>query len=236
VRRLSTVFALLASATVVAGLIAFTLDPAAFSSSSVALMAIGFMTSTIVLVAGFLLVRAPWGRWGLVGAAAAAMLLASTNSSPLVYVVYGLGAASIVGIGGPWVRFWVRQQPVPDPVNPTAVALSSYAPVAPLVVGLAAFDTSHWSHWLAAIVGAGSSFAYSRGTPGALWVVRIAIPLTSGLAIWKSPMPSAAILVVAVLAVSVLAWSPAATKVTSVPAPKLPAPRTQRKRQPDAPQ
>ena len=235
VRRLSIVSALVASATVVAGLTAFSLDPAEFSLSSVALITVGFLMSTIVLVAGFLLVRAPWGRWGLAGAAAAAMLLASTSSSWLVYVVYGLGAASIIGLGGPWVKFWVRQHPVPNAVNPTAVALSSFAPVAPLLIGLAAFDTSHWSHWLAASVGTGSSFMYSRGAPGALWLMRLAIPVTSAIAIWKSPMPPAVILVVAALAVSVLAWSPPAAKISSVPAPLLPPPRTPRKKQPDAP-
>ena len=235
-RRLSIVSAIVASATVVTGLIAFALEPAAFSPSSITLIAVGFLMSTIVLVAGFLLVRAPWGRWELAGIAAGAMLLASTNSSWFVYVVYGLGASSIIGLGGPWVRFWVRQNSVPDAVNPTAVALSSYAPVAPLVVGLAAFDTSHWSHWVAAIVGTASSFAYSRGAPGALWLMRLAVPVTSAIAIWKSPWPPAVGLVVATLAVSVLAWSPAASKVSNVHTPPLPQPRTPRKKQPDAPQ
>lgn len=235
-RRLSIVSAILASATVAVALVVFATDPAAFSPSSVGLITIGFLTSAVVLVAGFLLVRAPWGRWGLAGIAGAAVLLASASTSPAIYVVYALGAMSIVALVGPWVRFWVRQQPVPNAVNATAVALSSVAPIGPIIVGLSAHDTSHWSHWLAALAGAGTSFIYSRGAPGALWIMRILIPATSAFAVWKSPMPSSLILAAGAAAVTVLAWSPAASEATSGPTPPLPPARTQRKKQADAPE
>lgn len=157
------------------------------------------------------------------------MLLATTNETIAAYGVMALGAASIVGLAGPWVRFWVRQQPVPDGPNTVAVSLVAVAPVAPLVVGLAAYDESHWLHWLAAAIAVGSSFLYARGLPGALWLLRLAVPVSGLAAFIVCPLPSALLIGAGSLAVALLAWLPGATAVTATPSPTLPAPRQPRK-------
>ncbi|MCZ7532930.1 MAG: hypothetical protein M5U23_05935 [Acidimicrobiia bacterium] len=233
-RRLSLIFASLAAATIVVGLTAFAFEPAGFSGSSVALISLGLLLCTMTAVTGFLLVRAPWGRWGLCGVTGAAMVLATTNQTAMVFGVMALGAVAIVGLAGPWVRFWVRQQPVSDGLNTVAVSLVAVAPVAPLIVGLAAYDESHWLHWLAAVVAVGSSFLYARGLPGGLWLLRLAVPVSGIAAFTVCPLPSALLVGVGSLAVGLLAWLPGAAAVTATPTPPLPAPRPLRKVRADA--
>lgn len=233
-RRLSLVFASLAATTVVAGLTAFAVEPAGFSLSSVALVSLGLLLCTVTAVTGFLLVRAPWGRWGLCGVTGTAMVLATTNQAIVVYGIMALGAGAIVGLAGPWVRFWVRRQPVPDGPNAVAISLVVVAPVAPLIVGLAAYDESHWLHWLAATVAVGASFIYARGLPGGLWLLRLAVPATGIVAFMVSPMPSALLVGIGSVAVLILAWLPGAAAVTAIPAPHLPPPRQPRKVPSDA--
>ncbi len=234
VRRLSLVFASLAAATVVTGLTAFAVEPAQFSASSSALISLGLLLCTVTAVTGFLLVRAPWGRWGLCGVTATAMVLATTNQTIVVFGIMALGAVAIVGLAGPWVRFWVRQQPVPDGPNTVAVSLVFVAPVAPLIVGLAAYDESHLLHWLAAAVAVGSSFLYARGLPGGLWLLRLATPVSGIAAFMVCPLPSALLVGIGSVTVAVLAWLPAAAAVTATSTPPLPAPRQPRKVHSDA--
>jgi len=234
VRRLSLVFASLSAVTVVAGLTAFAIDPAKFSASSAALVSLGLLLCTVTAVTGFLLVRAPWGRWGLCGVTGIAMVLSTTNQTNVVIGVMALGAIAIVGLAGPWVRFWVRQQPIPDGPNTVAVSLIAVAPIAPLIVGLAAYDESHWLHWVAAGVAVGSSFLYSRGLPGGLWLLRLAVPMTGIVAFMVGPLPWALLVGAGSITVATLAWFPAATAVTATPTPPLPAPRPPRKVRSDA--
>lgn len=225
VRQLSLVLASLAATTVVAGLVAFTVESGGFSPSATALVSIGLLLCTFTAVTGFLLVHAPWGRWGLCGVTAAAVVLATTNTSAVVFVVVALGAATIVGLAGPWIRFWVRQQPVPDGPNAVALSLVTVAPVAPFIVGLGAYDTSHWLHWLAASTAVVSSFLFARALPGSLWLLRLVVPVTGVAAAVVSPIPAGLLTWIGALGVGVLAWLPGAASVTTNPAPHLPAPR-----------
>lgn len=224
-RRLAVTFTLTASLTVILALVVVTIEPGVWSSSSIALISIGALTSTLVLVSGFLLVHAPWARWGLVFATAGAMALSTVAGTVGAVIVLVLGGVTIVGLTGPWLRFWVRQHPVPDALSPVVITLMATAPAAPLVIGVAAYDSAFAVQWLAAGVVVGSSFAYGRGFPGALWLMRTAVPLASLAAVWVSPLPHVAILAVCGLIVTALAWLPQASHATASPAPVLPAPR-----------
>lgn len=235
-RRLALASSAAASLTIVTGLAAFVLDPWQFSTSSVALIVLGMLMSTLVVLAGFLLVRSPWGRWGLAAATSSAMILASANESFAVLVVLVLGAVTVVALAGPWLRFWVRQQPAVDAPNPIATTLAAIAPVAPLIVGIGSYNSSHWTQWLAAITATSASFAYSRAIPGAVWALRIAMPATAVAAFAVSPLPWSLTIGLAGVGGTVAAWMPMARKTTAQPASKLPAPRSPRKDQDDAPE
>lgn len=225
-RRLALTTAVAASATVLCGLTFFALDPVAFSMSSVALISIGLLMSTLVALSGFLLVRAPWGRWGLAGTTGLSMLLASVNTSAAVIGVLAVGATTIVAIAGPWLRFWVRQFRTVDAPNTVATSLIAIAPVAPLIVGIGAYDTSHWLQWLAAGTATGTSFLYARAVPGAIWALRFAMPITAAAAVAVSPMPWTLAVGLAASAGTVAAWLPGSVQTTAMPSPVLPAPRT----------
>jgi hypothetical protein len=220
--------------TVIGGIAAFATADTAFSPSSIALITIGYLASSIVALVGWLLVRAPWGRWSLIGATAGAMALASTLDQMGVLVIYVVGAAGIVTLSGPWLTLWARQYSPPGGANRIALILIVASPLSPLVVGLAAYDTSHWAHWLAAVTGVVGSWAFGRGLPMAIWSLRVAVPATGVAAILTSPMPSATLLIAGVGLVTVLAWLPGATQTSTFPNPPLPTPRTQRQETSDA--
>lgn len=234
VKRLATVAAALSLLTVAGGLAAFASADTGYSASSQALIVVGYLSGSIVALVGWLLVRAPWGRWSLVTAAAGGVLLASTNDSPSAIIVYAIGAASIVVMSGPWLKFWVRQHPPPGGPNRIALSLTVVAPLSPLVVGVAAYDTTHWTHWVAATAGVAASWAYGRGLPLAVWGLRVVVPVTSLAAIVTSPMGTRLVLVVGAGAVTVLAWLPGATSTSTFPDPPLPPPRPARRQTSDA--
>ncbi len=220
--------------TVVGGLAAFSAAETAFSSSAVALIAIGHLASSLVALVGWLLVRAPWGRWSLVIAIAGAILLGSTLDSWATLAVYVVGAASLIALTGPWLRLWVRQHPPPGGLNRIALSLTIVSPLSPLVVGLAAYDTAHWSHWLAAFTAAAGSWAFGRGIPMAVWSLRVAVPATSVAAFMTAPMPSRLLLAAGAALVTVLAWLPEAMQTSTFPNPPLPAPKPRRQEASDA--
>jgi hypothetical protein len=220
--------------TVVGGLASFAAADTAFSSSSVALIAIGYLASLLVALVGWLLVRAPWGRWSLVAATAGAILLGSMLDTWATVVVYAFGAASLIALTGPWLRLWVRQYPPPDGLNRIALSLTIVSPLSPLVVGLAAYDTAHWSHWLTAITAAAGSWAFGRGLPMAIWSLRVAVPAVSIAAFVTSPMPNRLLLGAGAGLVTVLAWLPEAMQTSTFPNPPLPSPWPRRQEASDA--
>jgi hypothetical protein len=234
VKRLATVAGVLSFLTVTGGMTLFAVADTEYSTSSVALIAVGYIMSSIVALVGWLLVRAPWGRWSLVGAASCGMVLASLSESSLVFGVYAIGAATIVVLGGPWLALWVRQHPPPGGPNHIALSLIVVAPISPLVVGLAAYDTAHWTHWLAAFTAVVGSWAYGRGLPLSVWVLRIAVPITCAVAMVTMPLLGGIAVAVGALVVGVLAWLPGAKQTTIFPNPPLPMPRPQRRETSDA--
>jgi hypothetical protein len=235
VKRLATVAGVLSFLTVTGGLTLFAVADTEYSTSSVALIAFGYIMTSIVALVGWLLVRAPWGRWSLLGAASYGMILASLSESPAVFGLYAIGAAAIVVLGGPWLTLWVRQHPPPGGPNHIALSLIVVAPISPLVVGLAAYDTAHWTHWLAALTAVVGSWAYGRGLPLSIWALRIAVPITWAMAMMTMSLPGGIAVAVSALVVGVLAWLPGATQTTLFPNPPLPTPRPQRRETSDAP-
>lgn len=227
-RRLAVTFTLTASLAVVLALVVLTADPGEWTMSSIALVSIGALATTLVFVSGFLLVHAPWARWGLVGVTAGAMILSSVNGSTGGWLILIFGGVTIIGLAGPWLRFWVRQQPVPEALSPVVVSLMAAAPVAPLVVGISAYDTASAAQWVAAGVAVTASFLYGRGLPGALWLLRLGVPLAAVPAVLASPYPHVGLLVVSTAFVTALAWLPAARHATATPAPVLPTPLQRR--------
>lgn len=233
-RRLALTLSTTASAAVVAGLVAFTLDSGSYSPSSVGLISIGVLASTVVADVGFLLVRAPWGRWGLVLVTTVSMVLGTFDSGVAGYLVLALGGVSIVGLAGPWLRFWVRQRPAADALPPVVVTLLAVAPIAPIVIGIAAYDTASWMHWATAATIVVASFLYSRGLPGSIWLLRLLVPLGAAGSLLTMPWPTMALAAISTIAITLAAWLPEATSATSIPAPVLPAPYARRKDRADA--
>jgi hypothetical protein len=234
VKRLATLAGVLSMLTVVGGLAAFAAADTEFSSSSAALIAIGYLVSSLVALVGWLLVRAPWGRWSLVIAIAGSILLGSTLDSRATVVLYAIGAASLIALMGPWLRLWVRQHPPPGGLNRIALSLTIVSPLSPLVVGLAAYDTAHWSHWMAAFTASVGSWAYGRGLPMAVWSLRVAVPAASMAAFMTAPTPSRLLLASGASLVTVLAWLPEASQTSTFPNPPLPSPRPRRQGASDA--
>jgi hypothetical protein len=234
VKRLAVIAGVLSVATVAGGLGAFSAADVGYSTSSLMLIAIGYLTSSIIALVGWLLVRAPWGRWSLVAAVSGSLLLASPLNSAFVYLVYATGATAIIILAGPWMTLWARQFEPPGGPNRVALALIVAGPLSPLVVGLAAYDTAHWAHWLAAFTSLIGSWAYGRGLPLAVWLLRIAVPMTSVAAFISSPTPNRFILVAGATFVTILAWLPGATQTSTFPNPPLPSPRPQRRETSDA--
>lgn len=234
VRTLALTISAVAALAVVIGLASFAIDSDPWTPGSAALISIGLVMCTVTAVTGFLLVRAPWGRWGLVGCVIVAMLLALATESEAWILTVCVGIVAVVGLAGPWLRLWLRRLPSADGPNRVAMSLMLVAPTAPLVVGLAAHNQSHWLEWVAAGTGVGSSFAYARGIPGAIWLLRLGFPAAGIAAAFASPMPWAILMVAFTVSVAVMAWLPDARRVVTTPAPVLPQPRPGRKRTVDA--
>jgi hypothetical protein len=222
---------------VVAGTAAFLADPTPIAASASWLIAIGLLTIATTSLSGLLLARAPWGRWALAGTVAASMVAASigtdgaTGFLVLVWVTYVFGAVSLVGLLGPWLTLWTRHHTLAEAPGPVVIALMAVAPGAALFVGIAASAGARWTHWLLFIVAAVGSVLYGRGTPAALWILRLGVPLAAVIAIPQTAVGGAVMIGIGAIGVSALAWSPAARKTTRIIVPPLPAP-VSRKSQP----
>ncbi|MGI9585522.1 MAG: hypothetical protein ACR2N7_08020 [Acidimicrobiia bacterium] len=215
---------------VVLGTAAFLVDPTPIASSASWLIAFGLLTIAATSLSGLLLARAPWGRWALAFTVAAAMIAASIGSAGttqflvLVWATYGVGAAALVGLFGPWLTLWTRHHTLAEAPGPVVVSLLAVAPGAALYVGIAASAGAAWVHWLLVIVAASGSVLYGRGAPGALWILRVGVPLAAALAIPQTAAVGAVMIGIGAIGVSVLAWLPAAKRTTRVVVPPLPAP------------
>lgn len=204
--------------------IALAVDPDPIDTVAASLIAVGLMIAGTATLAGLALARAPWGRWGLAGTVVTALVVGSVSSSMLMWIAYGLGAAALFGLFGPWLRLWTRHHRVTDAPGPVPVSLMSVAAIAALFVGLCAIDFADWTHWALAAAAIGSSVAYAQGGVAGVWGFRIVVPAVGILAATHTTVPGVVPLVAGVAAVTVAGWLPLARQTTTVITPPLPPP------------
>lgn len=201
-------------------------SPDPWASDSALAMAIGTLVLSIVALAALLLGRGRWTRYYAAGLVIAELLLV-TVAEPSAWMVAGiaLSGISLAGLGGPWLRGWLRQRPAAGAPGTRAVilAIGSFA-VVPFV-GLAAPDGLEPAHGLAGALGILMSWGYTRGATWALWGLRTILPLTVVAAAASSPVWGALFLLLVAAGLAVVAWSrDARLAVDPLPA-TLPAPR-----------
>jgi hypothetical protein len=222
--RLPTAIGTSAFVTTVFGSIAFMINSGPITSSASFMIFVGLTGIALGGLAGLLLVRARWAKWVLGTVVVAGVLLASIGGTTLFWISLVLGAATIVGLGGPWLTLWVRQQPVADPLGSVPVALIASGVIAPIVVGFAAWDGVDLIHWILVISVILSAWAYGRGLPFGIWGFRVVIPIVGLASVLGTSRPGSFVIAGGILVVVGMAWSPPARRVTAVITPPLPAP------------
>lgn len=215
---------ILALVSAVTGSAAFAIDPQPFDQAAAIVVLAGVIIVALTGLVGLVLARAPWGRWTLLASVVVSLVLASVPGSIGFWLALGAGAFATVGLVGPWLTLWVRHQPAADAPGPVVVALIAVAPVSPLFIGLTALDGLHLAHVVLIVVATASSWAYGRGIPGAIWALRVAIPVAGTVAIASTVGPGQAVLAVAVTTVTITSWLPHARRATAVITPPLPEP------------
>ncbi len=213
-----------AVASAVVGATALAVSPGDLDQGATIIVLAGTVVAAIAAYVGLVLVRAPWGRWSLLGTVIVGLLLASLAGGWLFWIDLVLAAIATVGITGPWLRLWVRHAPVTDAPGPIVVALISLGAVTPLFVGLTALGGLSPAHLALIVVTMLSSWAYGRGIRLGIWGLRIVVPITGAAAATATTLPGAVLLGLAVIAVAVAAWLPHARRATTVITPPLPAP------------
>ena len=206
------------------GSAAFAIDSGPIAGSSAAMILLGLLGSTLAGFTGLLLVRARWSRWLLGLAVVAAVIGASVGESALFWVALVIGSIAIVGLGGPWLTLWVRRQPVAEQLGVVPVILLTSAGVAPIFVGLSAYEGVALGHWALIGVVTGSAWAYGRGLPFGIWGFRLAAPLVGLISASQTDSPGNIAIAAGALSITAIAWSPQAKQVTAVITPPLPAP------------
>lgn len=227
-RRLPIAIGVSAFVAVTVGSAAFIIDSGPVARSSAAMILLGLMGVCLGGLAGLVLVRAPWSRWLLAATVMSSTVLASLGDSSLFWLTLAVGAVAIVGLSGPWLTLWVRQQPVADQLGRVPVALLASGALAPIVVGLAAHEGTRPSHWTLVVVMMASAWAFGRGLPFGIWGFRIAAPVSGAITVTQTTEPGNYIIAIGILAITGMAWSPKAKQVTAVITPPLPSPVTPR--------
>ncbi len=210
---------------VVIGSFALVAESGPIARSSVAMILIGINGVALSGLAGLILVRARWSRWVLAASVATASALASIGGGPWFWATLAVGAVAIVGIFGPWLTLWIRQQPVAEPLGPVPVALMASAGLTPIVVGLAVFEGVAALHWFLVLIVTASAWAYGRGFRIGIWGMRIVVPIVGLVAALQTPQVGSVVVAALAFVIMGLAWTPQAKHVTAVITPPLPAPR-----------
>jgi len=211
-----------ASSVIGAATLAF--NPGDLDPQATVIVLAGMVVAALTAYVGLLLVRAPWGRWSLLGTVVVGLILASLTGGWLFWLDLGLAAAAVVGITGPWLRLWVRHAPVVDAPGPAVIALIAVGPLTPLFVGVTALQGLHPMHVVLIVVTMVSSWAYGRGISLGIWGLRTVVPLAGLAAVAVTAWPGSLPLGTAALATTVVAWLPHARRATAVFTPPLPAP------------
>ena len=222
--RFPILVGIVAAASAVMGAAALAANPGSFDPGATMVVLAGMAVAAVTAFVGLVLVRAPWGRWSLLGTVIVGLLLASLAGGWLFWLDLPLAAVATVGITGPWLLLWVRHAPVADAPNPCVIILISTGIVTPLFVGFTALGGLSPVHVVLIVVTMVSSWAYGRGVRLGIWGLRLAVPIAGIVAtaatVWPGTLPLGA----AVLATTIVAWLPDARRATTVITPPLPAP------------
>jgi len=226
--RLPTAVGTSAFLAIVFGSVAFVIDSGPIVHSASFMIFVGVTGFALGGLAGLLLVRARWARWVLGTVVVGSVLLASIGGTALFWISLIVGAIAIIGLAGPWLTLWVRQQPVADQLGSVPVALMASGTITPIVVGFAAWDGVGPVHWILTIGVVMSAWAYGRGLPFGIWGFRVFVPIVGVPSVLQTSRPGSFVIAVAIVLLVGLAWSPSAKKVTAVITPPLPAPMSTR--------
>lgn len=226
--RLPIAIGATAFASVVISSLAFALESGPVAGSAALMILIGVLGLALGGLSGLILVRAPWARWLLAATVIFAILLASTSDSLLFWVALVLGTLAVVGLSGPWLNLWVRRQPLADRLGAVPVMLLASAGIAPVYVGIAAFEGVTAVHWILIAVVAASAWSYGRGIPFGIWSFRTVVPILGLVSATRTSSPGGFFIAIGALALGVLAWSSRARAVTAVITPPLPAPASRK--------
>ena len=199
----------------------FMVDSGSIARSSAAMIVLGLMGLALAGLAGLILVRAPWARWLLSATVAVSAVLASSNPSMFFWPAVALGALAIIGLSGPWLTLWVRQQPVADRLGVVPSALIATAGAAPILVGFASYRGVEAVHWVLVATTMVSAWAYGRGLSIGIWGLRVVVPVVGLLATFSTTEPGNIAIALGTVAVAIMAWSPQAKRVTAVITPPL---------------
>jgi hypothetical protein len=204
--------------------VVFAADPQPFDQAAAIVVLAGIIIIGLTGLVGLVLARAPWGRWTLLAAVVVSVVLASVPGTAGFWFALVIGAFATIGLLGPWLTLWVRHESAADAPGPVVIALIAVAPVSPLLVGLTALGGLRVIHLVLIVVATASSWAYGRGLPGAIWALRVAVPITGAAATAYTTGPGQVVLGIAVAAVTIVSWLPHARRVTAVITPPLPEP------------
>jgi hypothetical protein len=218
------IIGVLAFATAVAGAGIFAVDPQPFDQAAALVVLAGVVVVGLTGLVGLVLARAPWGRWTLLACVALSLGLAAIPGTAGFWITLALGTPAIVLLLGPWLTLWVRHEPSADAPGPVVVALIAVAPAAPLFVGLSALGGLRLAHVALIVVATVSSWAYGRGIPGGIWMLRLGVPVAGTAAIAATAGAGQVMLGIAVIAVTIASWLPHARRATAVITPPLPEP------------
>lgn len=199
----------------------FVVDSGSIARSSAAMIVLGLMELALAGLAGLILARAPWARWLLSATVIVSAVLASSSPSAFFWPAVALGALAIIGLSGPWLTLWVRQQPVAERLGVVPAALIATAGATPIFVGFAAHTGVVAVHWALVAITLASAWAYGRGFGIGIWGFRVVAPVVGLLAAFRTTQPGNIAIAFGALAVAVMAWSPQAKRVTAVITPPL---------------
>lgn len=206
----------------------FAVDSGSIARSSAAMIVLGLMELALAGLAGLMLARAPWARWLLSATVVGSAVLASSSPSVLFWPAVTLGAFAIIGLTGPWLTLWVRQQPLADRIGAVPVVLIATAGVTPIIVGFAAYTGVEAVHWALVATALISAWAYGRGIVIGLWGFRVVLPAVGLLTASRTTEPGNVVIALGALAVAIMAWSPQAKRVTAVITPPLREPMSRK--------
>jgi hypothetical protein len=201
-----TTFALLVAS--LSAAVVLTGDDAVWTAGSGAMIAVGHILLTAIVVVAALVGAARWSV-GL-GLALAALLAIPAVLHPIdpawvvMVVTAGLAAGGLAGTG---LRGAVRQRPAAAGPPRKAVALTLGLLCAPLVIGSTQPSGVDATDWALVAASLALGFWYSKARPTAVWATRLGIPLLAVVSVLIVAFPQALAAVAFFSVLTWLAWS-----------------------------